>query len=43
MKSSLVLLVVLGGIHGVTSGSILPGLLTAISGGLLAVMAQLES
>jgi hypothetical protein len=43
MNLFLVLLVVLGAIHGVASESMVPGLLTAISGGLLAVMAWLDS
>jgi hypothetical protein len=54
MKIFLVLLVALGCIHSAASaatvvgvlqiiGSILPGLLTAIAGGLLAVMSLLDS
>jgi hypothetical protein len=42
MKVFLLLLVVLGGIHAVIGESIVPGLLTGIAGGLLAVMAWLD-
>ena len=43
MKFFLVLLVLLGALHSVASASIVPGLLTAMSGSLLAAMALLDS
>jgi hypothetical protein len=43
MKFFLLLLVLLGAIHSMASASIVPGLLTALSGSLLAVMALLDS
>jgi hypothetical protein len=43
MKFFLFLLVLLGAIHSAASASIVPGLVTALSGSLLAVMALLDS
>jgi hypothetical protein len=42
MKFFLLLLVLLGAIHSMASASIVPGLLTALSGSLLAMMALLD-